>query len=170
MGNGYWGRILRVDLTSGRVSTEEVGEEVWRQVIGGAGFGARVLLKETPGKLDPLSPDNRLIFAIGPFQSVPLPGNAKWSVITKSPLTGTFLDSAGGAGWAPLLKGCGYDALIVLGRAEKPVYLWISDEGAEIRDAARFWGWMPSRSPRPSRKMWASPRPAWWPSAPPARG
>ena len=140
MGNGYWSRILRVDLTSGRVSTEEVGEEVWRQVIGGAGFGARVLLKETPGKLDPLSPDNRLIFAIGPFQSVPLPGNAKWSVITKSPLTGTFLDSAGGAGWAPLLKGCGYDALIVQGRAEKPVYLWITDEGAEIRDAAHFWG------------------------------
>ncbi|RLC90103.1 MAG: aldehyde ferredoxin oxidoreductase [Chloroflexi bacterium] len=140
MGNGYWNQILRVDLTSGKVSSEEIGEEVWQQVIGGAGFGARVLLQETPGKLDPLSPDNRLIFAVGPLQSISLPGNAKWSVITKSPLTGTFLDSAGGAGWAPLFKGCGYDALIIQGRAEKPVYLWITEDEVEIRDAASFWG------------------------------
>ena len=140
MGNGYWNKVLRVDLTSGKVTTEEVGEDVWRQVIGGSGFGARVLLQETPGKLDPLSPDNPLIFAVGPFQSLPIPGNAKWSVVTKSPLTKTFLDTAGGARFAPLFKGCGYDAVIIKGKAEKPVYLWITEEGVEIRDATAFWG------------------------------
>jgi len=140
MGNGYWNKILRVDLTLGKSITEEVNEKIWKQIIGGAGFGVRILLKETPAKLDPFSPDNRLIFAVGPFQSIIFPGNAKWSVITKSPLTGTFLDSAAGAEWAPLFKGCGYDALIIQGRAKKPVYLWITEDKVEIRDAARFWG------------------------------
>lgn len=140
MGNGYWNKILRVDLTLSKIVAEKIDEAVWQQIIGGAGFGARVLLKETSAKLDPLSPDNRLIFAVGPFQSIIFPGNAKWCVITKSPLTGTFLDSAGGAEWAPLFKGCGYDALIIQGRAEKPVYLWITEDKVEIRDAIRFWG------------------------------
>ena len=152
MGNGYWNKVLRVDLASSEVITEEVGEETWKQLIGGAGFGAKVLLEETPGKLDPLSPDNRLIFAMGPFQSAPIPGNAKWSVITKGPLTKTFLDSAGGGWFSPIFKACGFDAIIIQGKAEKPVYLWITEEGAEIRDATNFWGMTPVETTKALRE------------------
>ena len=140
MANGYWNRVLRVDLSSGKVTAEKVGEEVWKQLIGGAAYGAKVLLEEVPAHTDPLSPENPLVFAVGPFQSLPIPGNAKWSVACKSPLTKTFCDTAGGARFAPLLKGCGCEALIVQGKADDPVYLWVTEDGVEIRDAADFWG------------------------------
>jgi aldehyde:ferredoxin oxidoreductase len=95
MGNGYWGKVLRVNLTDRTFREEPVGEDVWRRLLGGAGYGAKVLLEETPAKVDPLGPENKIIFGIGCLQSVPAPGSAKWSVVTKSPLTRTYLDSAG---------------------------------------------------------------------------
>jgi aldehyde:ferredoxin oxidoreductase len=140
MANGYWEKVLRVDLSTGRITAETVGEQVWKECVGGSGFGAKVILEETPAKVDPLSPENRLIFAVGALQAVTFPGNAKWSVCCKGPLTKTWLDTAAGGRFAIRLKGCGYDALILQGKAPKPVYLLITDETVEIRDAEKYWG------------------------------
>jgi len=140
MANGYWNRVLRIDLSSGDIRVEEVGEEVWKLCIGGAGFGAKVLLEEITADTDPFSPENPLIFALGPYQAGNSPGNAKWTVVTKSPLTGTYADSAAGASWGLALKRAGYDALVITGKAEQPVYLFIDENYVEIRDAQSLWG------------------------------
>ncbi len=138
--HGYWGKLLRVDLTNRVCRTDDIPEETFDLLLGGSALGAKILLEETPAKVDPLSPENKLIFAVGPFQGVKFPGNGKWSVITKGPLTGTFLESAGTGHWAPYFKQCGFDAVVFEGRADRPVYLFIKDGGAEIRDAAFLWG------------------------------
>src|SRR4030042_2893459 len=137
---GYWGRVLRVNLTTKKYTIEEVPLEVWKKFVGGSGFGAKVILEETPPKVNPLSPENKIIFAVGAWQSVKAPGSAKWSVVTKSPLTKTFLDSAGSGHWAPLFKKAGYDALIIEGKSKKPVYININDDKVEFKDAAHVWG------------------------------
>ncbi len=138
--NGYWGRVLRVDLSEGQITEEKVAESVFKQVVGGSGFGAKVIYEELDSDTDPFDPENRVIFAVGPWQAADFWGSGKFSVISKSPLTGTLGDSSGGGNWAPLFKRCGYDALIIQGKASQPVYLWIHDKGAEIKSASRFWG------------------------------
>lgn len=140
MGNGYWGKVLRVNLTDRTFREEPVGEDVWRRLLGGAGYGAKVLLEETPAKVDPLGPENKIIFGIGCLQSVPAPGSAKWSVVTKSPLTRTYLDSAGAGTWAPIFKRTGYDSLVIEGKASEPLYLYITDGRVEFRPAGHLWG------------------------------
>jgi len=140
MNNGYWGKVLRVDLTNKIYKIEDVPESVWKMFIGGSGFGAKILLEEVPPKIDPLSPENKIIFAIGAMQALRIPGSGKWSVVTKSPLTKTFLDSAGGGRWAPLFKGCGYDALIVEGESSDLVYLYITEDKVEFKEASHVWG------------------------------
>ncbi len=140
MSNGYWQRLLRVDLTDRRVEVEPIDERDLRALIGGAGLGAKILRDELPGRLDPFDPQNRLIFATGPFQGPAVPGGAKFSVVTISPLTGTFADTAAGASWGPALKDAGYDVLVVQGAADRPVCLYIDDNQVEIRDAADLWG------------------------------
>jgi len=134
------GIILRVNLTDNTTKVESVSEKIWKQVLGGTGYGAKVLLEETPQNLEPLSPENKIIIGVGLYQAVKAPGSAKWSVVTKSPLTGTYLDSAGGGNWAPLFKKCGYDALIIEGKSKKPVYIYITDEDVKIDDASKMWG------------------------------
>ena len=140
MGNGYWQKILRVDLTAERSQVEEIGEKELKKYIGGAGLGAYILKKELPAKIEPYSQDNLLIFATGAFQGHPVPGGAKFSIISISPITRTFADTAGGADWGPEFKNCGYDALVIKGRAKKPVYLFINNDNVEIRDASGLWG------------------------------
>ncbi len=137
---GYWGKMLRVNLSDQTYRADDIPEETFRKLIGGAALGAKVLLEETPPAAEPLSPANKLIFAVGALQGTSFPGNGKWSVITKSPITKTFLDSAGTGHWAPYFKKTGYDLLVIEGRAEKPVYLFIHDNGVEFKDAARLWG------------------------------
>lgn len=137
---GYWGKLLRVNLTEQTFKVEEIPQETLQKFIGGAALGAKVLLEETAPNVDPLSPDNKIIFAVGPLQGVNFPGNGKWSVITKGPLTGTYLDSAGTGHWAPYLKKAGYDLLVIEGKADKPVYLYINDDVMEIKDATHLWG------------------------------
>ncbi|HHW19434.1 MAG TPA: aldehyde ferredoxin oxidoreductase family protein [Firmicutes bacterium] len=139
MANGYWNRVLHVDLTSGKVTVDNVSTETWQTCIGGAGFGAKVLLDEVPAGEDPLGPGNVLVFALGPYQAGNNPGNAKWTVCAKSPLTNTYADSAAGAGWGMALKRAGYDALIVKGASSKPVYIVINDDDVRIKDAAELW-------------------------------
>ena len=137
---GYWGKLLRINLTEQRYTVEDIAQETFQKFIGGAALGAKILLEETVPQVDPLSPDNKLIFAVGPLQGISFPGNGKWSVITKSPITKTFLDSAGTGHWAPYFKKAGYDLMVIEGKAKTPVYLFVHDDGVEFKDAAQLWG------------------------------
>ncbi|MDD5288958.1 MAG: aldehyde ferredoxin oxidoreductase N-terminal domain-containing protein, partial [Dehalococcoidales bacterium] len=137
---GYNGKILRVNLTSNSIVTEEIGDAFCRKYLGGAGFIAYFLLKELPQGVDPLGPDNKLIFANGPLTGTHLPGNARHCVGAKSPLSNTIAKAEVGEFWGPELKFAGYDAVIIEGKAAKPVYLWINDGQSSIRDASHLWG------------------------------
>ena len=138
--NGYAGKILRVNLTNNNITMEEIGELFCRKYLGGAGFIAYYLLKELPGGVDPLGPNNKLIFATGPLTGVRLSGSARHCVGAKSPLTNTIAKSEAGEFWGPELKATGFDAVIIEGKADKPVYLSINDGQASIKDATHLWG------------------------------
>ena len=140
MVNGYTGNILRVDLTEEKVSTENPDNIFYRRYIGGEGFVAYYLLKELKAGIDPLSPENKLIFATGPLTGFAIPGTGRNSVGAKSPLTGGFGEAEVGGHWGAELKHAGFDAIIVEGKAKNPVYIWINDGEAELRDASHLWG------------------------------
>ena len=141
MSGGYMGRIARVDLWSGAVSYETLPEKVLRSWIGGRGLGVYLLLKELDPKVDPLSPANKAIILTGPLTGVGgVPAAGRWCSVTKSPLTGTIHDSHSGGKFGPELKFAGFDAIILEGQAEQPVYLWVHDGEVEVRDARHLWG------------------------------
>ncbi len=140
MADGYTGKILRVDLTTGKIATEPINREWAKHHIGGKGLGARYLFEELKPGVDPLSPDNVLMIWTGPLVGTMVPLTSRYAVITKSPLTGTFLDSYAGGYFGPELKYAGFDAIIIKGKASKPVYLWVKDGKAELRDAKNIWG------------------------------
>ena len=137
---GYNGRILRVNLSTKNTTAEPINELFCRRYIGGAGFITYYLWKELKQGVDALSPDNKLIFALGPVSGLQLPGAARHCIGAKSPLTGGIAKAEAGGFWASELKRAGYDAIIVEGRAETPVYLWVQDGEASIRDATHLWG------------------------------
>ncbi len=137
---GYAGNILRVDLSSGRVSHEPLTEELVHNYIGGRGFGAYYVYKEVPPGADPYGPHNILVFASGPFAGLFLPSGAKTSISAKSPATELYGDSNVGGHLAGELKYAGIDAIIVRGKAEVPSYLLIDDDRIEIRPADHLWG------------------------------
>ncbi|MBP1707900.1 MAG: aor 11 [Chloroflexi bacterium] len=136
----YAGKILFVDLTTGRLEEESPSENLYRQFIGGTGLGARVLYERLQPKSDPLGPGNILGFVTGPLTATPTPGSGRFTVVTRSPLTGGWADSNSGGFWGPELKWAGYDAVFVTGASPRPVYLFISRGKAEIRDASKLWG------------------------------
>lgn len=140
MANGYIGKILRVDLSKNNISVEEPKEEFYRTYLGGRGLISYYLLKELKPGVDPLGPDNKLIFAAGVITGTPVGGSGRNSVGAKSPLTGGYGDAEVGGYWGAELKAAGYDAIIVEGKADKPVYLWVNDGKAELRDASHLWG------------------------------
>ena len=140
MPNGYWGRILRVDLGTGKITVEEHDDKFYRTYFGGRGIIAYYLLNELDRNCDPLGPDNLLIFAASVLTGTAIPGAARNSVGAKSPLTGAFGESEGGGFWGVKLRWAGYDAVVISGRSEKPVYLWINNDTAELRDASHLWG------------------------------
>ncbi len=137
---GYNGKIIRVDLSNSSTYVEATDELFCRKYLGGAGFVAYFLLKELPPGTDPLGPDNKLIFAQGPVTGIQLPGSDRYCVGAKSPLTESLAKSESGGYWGSELKRAGYDAIIIEGKAEKPVYLWLHNGGASIRDASHLWG------------------------------
>jgi aldehyde:ferredoxin oxidoreductase len=137
---GYTGKILRVDLGSGKIGVETPDEKFYRTYFGGRALIAYYLLKEVPAGADPLGPDNKLIFAAGPLTGAPFAGSGRNSVGARSPLTGAYGDGEAGGFFGAELKRAGWDAVIVEGVSAKPVYLWIKDEHVEIRDAAEIWG------------------------------
>jgi aldehyde:ferredoxin oxidoreductase len=140
MSNGYYQKLLRVNLTNRKAQVESIAEEDLKKFIGGAGLAAEILRRELPGKLSAYDPRNKVIFGAGPFQGPPIAGGAKFSIAAISPLTATFGDTAAGADWGPALKDAGYDVLVVEGVADKPVYLRMVDKQVKIEDAAYLWG------------------------------
>ncbi|MCC7263277.1 MAG: aldehyde ferredoxin oxidoreductase family protein [Candidatus Latescibacteria bacterium] len=140
MATGYQGKILRVDLSTGRIWCEHPDDNFYRKYLGGWGFVAYYLLKELKPGIDAFDPSNRLIFAPGVYTGTQLSGSGRSAIGAKSPLTGGFGEGDVGGFFAVELVRAGYDALIVEGKAEKPVYLWIEDDHVELRDATHLWG------------------------------
>jgi aldehyde:ferredoxin oxidoreductase len=138
--NGYWGKILKVDLGTGEIGVEEPPDSFYRRYMGGNGFVGYYLLKEVPKGADPLGPDNVLVFAAGPITGVPIAGAGRNVVGAKSPLTGGYGEGDVGGYFGAELRHAGYDAVVVRGQASSPVYLWIHDGEAELRPADHLWG------------------------------
>jgi len=137
---GYFGKLLRVDLTNHTFQTEDIPEQILKDYIGGRGLGSKLLFDEMPGKTDALGPDSKLIFLTGPLTGIPAPTTSRYSIVAKSPLTGTIGGSSSGGHFGINLKSTGYDVMLVEGVSEKPCYLYVTDEQVEIRDAAHLWG------------------------------
>ncbi|BAA30116.1 aldehyde ferredoxin oxidoreductase [Pyrococcus horikoshii] len=145
---GYWGKILRVNLSDGTIKEETFNEEFAKKWLGTRGFGIYFLLKEMDPKIDPFSPENKLIFATGPLTGTSAPTGGRYMVITKSPLTGYIAMANSGGYFGAELKFAGWDAIIVEGKADHPVYIYINDENVEIRDASKVWGKLVSETER----------------------
>jgi aldehyde:ferredoxin oxidoreductase len=137
---GYSGKLLRVNLDSGDMVIEKPDESYYKRYLGGSGIIMHTLLTEVPAKADPLGPENKLIFALGLLTGHNVIGTGRCSVGAKSPLTGACGESEAGGMWGTELRRTGYDAIIIEGQSEKPVYLWVHDDTVEIRDAAQIWG------------------------------
>jgi aldehyde:ferredoxin oxidoreductase len=140
MNCSYHNKVLRVNLTDGTIAVEEPGAVYFRRYIGGWNIIADVLLRKVPAGADPLGPENVLVFAPGVLTGLAISGASRNAVGAKSPITGGFGAAEVGGNWPAQLKRAGFDALIVEGAAEKPVYLWIADGKCEIRDASHLWG------------------------------
>jgi aldehyde:ferredoxin oxidoreductase len=140
MQGAFAGKYLRVNLTEGTTAVDEFPELTYRMFMGGIAMGASILMRELKPGADPLGPDNILVFATCPLNGIPLSGTSRFAVVTKSPLTGGYGEGEASGWWGPELKFAGFDGIIVTGRAPKPVYLWITDGKAEIRDGSHLWG------------------------------
>ena len=137
---GYTGKILRVNLSDKSISIERPDDKFYRRYFGGTALIGYYLLKELKPGIDPLGPDNKLIFSAGVITGIPCSGSGRSGVGSKSPLTGGWGDSQAGGFWGAELKRAGWDAIIIEGKAANPVYLWINDDKVEIRDASHLWG------------------------------
>ena len=137
---GLMGKILRVNLNNREILEEEIPEEAARKYLGGRGLADRYLFDELKPGIDPLGPENRLIFMSGLLSGTPSPSAGRYSVVTKSPLTGIWGHSNSGGRWGVDLKHSGFDGVILEGACEVPVYLVVDDGKAELMDAPDIWG------------------------------
>ena len=137
---GWHGRILRVNLTTGKIYEEVFSQGDALKFFGGRGLAIKVLLEGMDPVADPLSPENLLIMATGPLTSTPAPTGNRYMVVTKSPLTGALSNSNSGGVFPTMMKRSGYDLFVFEGAASKPVYLYVDEREAELRDATRLWG------------------------------
>ena len=137
---GWAGTILRVNLTDKTVKKEPLPEYLATQFIGGRGFNSKILFDHLRPGVDPFSPENLLIFGAGPCTGTLIPCSGRFTISTKSPVTGGLGDANSGGHFGPQMKWAGYDMIIFEGKAEKPVYVWIEDDNVEIRDAEHLWG------------------------------
>ncbi|MBT9474582.1 aldehyde ferredoxin oxidoreductase N-terminal domain-containing protein, partial [Polaromonas sp.] len=134
------GKILRVDLTAGVVKSESLNMAWAETYLGSRGLGSKYLVSEVDPKVDPLSEGNKIIWATGPLTGTMASTGGRYTVITKSPLTGAIACSNSGGYWGAELKMAGWDMVIFEGKSAKPVYLYINDDTAELRDADWLWG------------------------------
>ncbi len=138
--NGYAGRLLTVDLTTGRIGNMPLDPELCRDFVGGASLAARLLYPRLTPDLDPLGPDNPLLFLTGPLTGSSGPAVGRYVVCAKSPLTGLWAESNCGGFVGPEIRFAGYDGVLFTGRASSPVYLWLTHDQVELRDASPLWG------------------------------
>ena len=140
MMNGYCGKMLFVNLTDGALEERELTEEMAKHFVGGYGIGARVLFDSMKPNIDPLGPDNVLGFVTGPLTGTAALFSGRYTVVCKSPVTGGWNDANSGGFFGPELKKAGFDCIFIRGASKKPVYLWVNDGKAELRDASVLWG------------------------------
>lgn len=137
---GYNGKILHIDLTTRKFQVEEPDEAFYRKYMGGSALAMHYLLKDMPAGVDPLGPENVLVLALSVLTGTAVSGQSRMTAAAKSPLTGAIGDSQGGGFWPAELKFAGFDALVIKGKSEGPVYLSINEGKYELRDAAHLWG------------------------------
>ncbi len=135
----YTGKWIQIDLSTGKYETGETDKSLLEKYIGGKGLGFALLEKMAPNP-EPLGPENPLIFVNGPFTGTRVQTSARTCLVTRSPLTGSIHDSNCGGYFGPRLKAAGYDYLVITGKAENSVYIYLTDEKVEIKDASDFWG------------------------------
>jgi len=137
---GYHNKILRVDLTNRKVEIEDLDENLIRKYVGGLGIEAKILYEETNSQTDPLLAENILMAFTGPFTDTGVPTSGRHHLVARSPLTGLFGESNVGGSWAIHFKRAGFDGIVIKGKSDIPVYLWIQNGKIEIRDAQPIWG------------------------------
>ncbi|MBU4053403.1 MAG: aldehyde ferredoxin oxidoreductase family protein [Proteobacteria bacterium] len=140
MKGGYAGKMLFVDLSSRKIEEKKLTDDVAENFIGGYGIGGKVLYEMMKPGVDPLGPDNVIGFVTGPLNATGALMGGRYTVVCKSPVSGTWNDANSGGFFGPELKKAGYDAVFVSGASDKPVYIWINDGNVEIRDASKLWG------------------------------
>ena len=133
-------KLVRIDLKRGKIKKQTVDSATTKKFVGGRGVGVHILYNEIRPRIDPLGLENKLIFMTGPATGTVFPLSGRFHVITKSPLTGGIGDSNCGGDWGPELRFAGFDGIVFEGRSPRPVYLWVHDGKAELRDARRYWG------------------------------
>lgn len=138
--NGYTGKLLFVDLTSGRIHSEELNEGYARDYLGGSGLAARYLYDWLDPSTDPLGPENPLVFMTGPLDGTGAPSSGRFVVCARSPQTGMWGEANAGNFFGPELKFAGYDGIVVKGRSNAPVYLHITPENTELMEAGPLMG------------------------------
>ena len=134
------GRILRVNLSRSSYSLEDLDPALAKKFVGGRGLAAKILFEEAIPRVDPLSPENKLIFAVGPLTGTKAVCSSRYMVVTKSPLTGGIACSNSGGQFGVRMKSAGYDLLILEGKSPEPVYLDLDTEGVQIKPARHLWG------------------------------
>jgi aldehyde:ferredoxin oxidoreductase len=137
---GYMGKILRVNLSTGKIWEQEEDEAFLIKYVGGYGTAGRILYDEVEPWIEPFDPENRLILTTGPVTGTAAQTAGRFTAVFKSPLSGYFGDSSCGGFWGPELKFSGYDMIVFTGRAPKPVFLYVDDGKAELRNASPYWG------------------------------
>ena len=137
---GYHNKILHADLTTRELEVEQPGEEFYRKYMGGSALGMYYLLRDTEPGIDPLGPENVLVLALSVLTGAPISGQSRMTAVAKSPLTDAVGDSQAGGFFPAEMKFAGFDAIVIKGRSEKPVYLWVHNGEAQLRPAEHLWG------------------------------
>ena len=137
---GWKGKILRIDLTRGNCSVENLPDDLMRDYIGGRGAGVKIFFDEVDPRIEPLSPENKIIFCTGPLTGTGVPSGGRFVAVSKSPLTGTISNPNCGGCFGVNLKYAGYDFLIIEGKSPEPVYLSIHNDQVKIKPALHLWG------------------------------
>jgi len=137
---GFFNQLLRINLSKQKTTVEPIPESILRSYLGGKGLGSYLLLKENPPHIDPFSPENRLIITLGPLADTPFYGSSRYAVFTKSPQTGIYSESYSGGKITLSLSRTGYDAIIIEGKSNHPIFLEISDKEVVFHVASQLWG------------------------------
>jgi aldehyde:ferredoxin oxidoreductase len=140
MMKGFFNQLLRIDLSHQKSTVEPIPESILRSYLGGKGLGSFLLLKENPPHIDPFSPQNRLIFTLGPLADTPFFGSSRYAVFTRSPQTGIYSESYSGGKITLPFSRTGYDAIIIQGKADHPIFLEVSDKNCLFHDCSNLWG------------------------------